>query len=287
MLIRHYIVNTPQIKPPTANSWKQAWHGYYRLAECKSDNANKKFKEAEQLAHSNGCLSEREFEVDCFLSILDEIQKDKVSLLEIGAGFGEWCLALAGVVRNQTIKIQPKQFECYAIEAEPQHKVWANEIFETYEIPGKVIWGAISDKNGECDFSVDDNSADCYGQSITFGNSLFRSIGNLARRQAIKVPCFTLDSLFIDKLKHVDIAHMDIQGAEARVIKSSIDTLKKHRIDYWIIGTHNKAYNKRITGVMLPYYDMVVNIEPRSIAESHGHKVKVQDGMQVWKRKNM
>lgn len=287
MRIAHYSISTPVVNKPSDNGWKQAWHGLYRPAKCKSERANKAFKEAEELAHRNGCLSEREFEVDCFLSILADMKTDKLTMLELGAGFGEWCLATAGVIRNKIIPTNIKEFKCYAIEAEPQHKVWANEVFEAYKIPGKPIWGAISDRNGECDFSVDEDSSDCYGQSITFGNSLLRSIGNLARRTSIKVPCFTLDNLFVETIEHANIVHMDVQGAEARVVRSGIESIRKERIDYWLIGTHNKDYNKRISKTLLPYYERVVDIKPRSITVSNGHKVQVQDGMQVWKRKGL
>jgi FkbM family methyltransferase len=256
------------------------------MTKCKSEVANEKFLKTQEKAHHNGFLGEREFEVDCFLSILADTNKEEVTLLELGAGYGEWCLALAGVVKNKILSIRTKSYKCFAVEAEPQHRDWAIETFWTYQIPGAVIWGAVSDKNGKCSFSIDENPADCYGQSITVGNSLIRSAGNLLRRRQIQVPCFTLDNLLETyRLEHIDIAHMDVQGAEARVIKSGLESIAQGKIDYWLVGTHGEQYNKRIEKMLSPYYETVVDIYPKSKAKAFGLQVQCQDGIQVFKRK--
>jgi len=107
MKIKHFDIQTPKSSPRWGNDWLQMWHGNHRLAKCWDDKLTN--------------TSERDFEIDCFLSILAEIKKDSVRMFELGAGYGEWCLALDGVLKHKLIQTQIKSYRCLAIEAEPTH----------------------------------------------------------------------------------------------------------------------------------------------------------------------
>jgi len=227
-----------------------------------------------------------EFEVDCFLSILGDIKTDSVTFVELGAGYAEWCLALAGVVKNNIIPLNFKNYRCIAVEADPQHKSWAVEHFLGNKIAGTVVEAAISDKNGTCSFAIDNNPADCYGQSITVGNSFLRTIGNTLRRKKITVKCLTLKTLMeMEEIEKIDLIHMDVQGAESRVVRAGMDVIKQGLIKYWLIGTHGKTYNKEIMTMLSPYYNNIVNLLPDAIGMVSGNRIKCQDGIQVWKLK--
>jgi len=285
MIINHHKVVTPLTLPPdSVNQWKREWHGYHRLLECKSMVADRRYQDILDKAHSSGRLSEREMEVDCFLSILTDVKNTNITFMELGAGYGEWCLALKGVVDNQIIPTTVKAIQCYAVEAEPTHLKWCEAHFNVYNIPGKVIQGAISDYDGECKFSLVKHPADNYGQSITVGNSLLYTINNITRRKAVTVPCFTLDKIVSTyNVKHIDVVHMDVQGTECRVVEGAMQTIKAGEIDYWLIGTHGRGYNNTLLSLLKPYYVNVLNLLPNSV-NSH---VVCQDGMQVYKRKGM
>ena len=79
------------------NEWVEGWHRYYRM---------KRMSEFEERANINS----RKQEIDIFLSVLRTINKKEVSLLELGAGWGEWCLALAGVVNFGITKTPIRKF---------------------------------------------------------------------------------------------------------------------------------------------------------------------------------
>jgi FkbM family methyltransferase len=223
-------------------------------------------------------------EVDCFLSVLTDIRSPEVTLMELGAGYGEWCLALTGVIKNHLIPTTIKTIQCYAIEAEPTHKNWCKTHFDVYNIPGKVVWGAVSDYNGDCRFSILPRPADNYGQSITVGNGLLRTISNVARHKAVLVPCFTLDKIISTcSVGHVDVIHMDVQGAECRVINGAMKTIEAGKIDYWIIGTHGRSYSNTLPTLLKPYYENILSLHPNSI----NSRVICQDGIQVYKRREM
>jgi len=285
MIISHHKFTTPQTASPNdVYQWIREWHGCHRLLECKSIVANKRYQKALDIAHNSGRLGEREMEVDCFLSIVADIRNEKATFMELGAGYGEWCLALTGVIKNQIIPTAVETTQCYAIEAEPTHKDWCKIHFDAYKILGRVIWGAVSNYDGDCKFSILSHPADNYGQSITVGNGLLRTISNITRHKAVTVPCFTLDTLVKNQnISHIDLIHMDVQGAENRVVDGAMRTIKAGKIDCWVIGTHGRRYNDILLAQLTPYYECILNLYPNSV----NSRVICQDGIQVYKRRGM
>lgn len=283
MKIKHYINDIPDIE--VEDGWKPCWYGLARVNESFSDKSWARFKLAEDEAHKLGYLGERELEVDLMLSILDDIKKESIVFVELGAGYADWCMAVNGVIKNKVVKI--KEAQCFAVEAEPQHFEWAVKHFDKWKINGKVIQCAISDKNGWCDFALDKDASSNYGQSVTYSDALLRTASNLLRRKSISVPCYTLDALVAKyDIKHIDYIDMDIQGNELRAINGAMESIKNGMIDYWKIGTHAIKYNDKIKELLSPYYDLVLNVYPYSVGGVSGLKAKVEDGIQVYKRFN-
>ena len=120
-----------------------AWYGLKRLEKCWSPQAIQNLKDIESSLNYRGVLSERQFEVDCFLSILADIETDEATIYELGAGWGEWCMAMKGAVQNRVIPLSIKDCYCIAVEAEPAHCEWAMEHFANYDIKGEVVYGAV------------------------------------------------------------------------------------------------------------------------------------------------
>lgn len=287
MQIKHRDIITPKVTPP-GKDWKQCWYGLYRLKDCYSVEAWGDFKDSEEEAHESGYLGERELEVDIFLSILEEIQKEYVTFIELGAGYADWCLALNGVIRNKLTKTNIKETTCYAVEAEPTHIDWCIKHFKQWKIKGEVIPCIISDKNGRNKFAIDKDPASNYGQSIFKTDSTLSTIGNILRRKTITIYSLKLDSLLkLQDIDTVDIIDMDVQGNEVRVVKGAMQAIQEGRIDYWKIGTHGAKYNRQLNKLLNPYYDLVVDVYPNSVGGVNGLKAKVQDGIQVYKRKGL
>lgn len=287
MKIVHREINTPVVKPPSGD-WKQCWYGLYRLKECYADEAWRQFKDAEAEAHRLGCLGERELEVDIFLSILKEIKSTSMVFVELGAGYGDWCMALNGVISKKLADTRVESATCYAVEAEPKHIEWLLEHFRRWDIKGDILPCIISDTNGKCRFAIDADSAASYGQSVVYTDSPIRTAGNLLRRKAITMYSLKLDSLLTMRgIEHVDLIDMDVQGNEVRVVRGAVDSVRESRIDWWKIGTHGRKYNKKLEKMLSPYYDLLVNVYPHSMVNVHGLMVKVEDGIQVYKRKGL
>lgn len=288
MEIKHYNIAKPKVEKPSVGDWKQCWYGLYRLRECYSDEAWNSFKESEALAHAQGCLGEREMEVDIFLSILKEIESETVTFIELGAGYGDWCMALNGVIRKKLVDTDIEHATCYAVEAEPKHVQWCMKHFGIWKIEGEVIPCIISDDNKEYKFAVDKDPSGSYGQSVLLTDSVLRTAGNLLRRKAITVYGLKLDTLMrLKGITHINMIDMDVQGNEVRVVKGAIKAIKEGRIDYWKVGTHGDKYNNQLKKLLSPYYELVVDVYPYSIGNVDGLKVKVEDGMQVYKRRGL
>ena len=286
MLIKHYEINQPAIT--VGKEWKSCWYGLARLNECYAEKAWQVFKDTEKKAHSIGCLGERELEVDLFLSIMAEIKNKEMIFVELGAGYADWCLAVNGVIRNKLIDTKVKKAFCYAVEAEPQHIKWIIRHFKQWSICGEVVPCIISDKNEECKFSVDADPSSNYGQSVTYTDSILRTVGNLLRRKSVMVYSLTIDFLVsMYKIPYIDYIDMDVQGSETNVIRGAMNTIKDGRIDYIKIGTHGAKYHKQLKELLSPYYELIVDILPFSIGGINGLKAQVQDGIQLYKRKGV
>jgi len=284
MKINHFDIKHSVIQAPPG--WSVGWHGNLRKDECKSASARRKFHAAQDKAHSLGVLGEREFEVDCFLSILQDIKKPKIHFVELGAGYAEWCCALDGVIKHRLIPIIPYSYQALAVEAEPTHYQWACEHFKTNNIVGAVHRCAVSDRKGFISFSVGD-AATNYGQGIVGVDGPLRGFRNRLSGKTERVRCVSFDELLKDWatfIPHADLVHVDVQGAETKVILGAMESVKAGKVSYWLIGTHRAQHNENIRRLLLSHYELVVDVEPRSIGGADGLKALCGDGVMVWKQ---
>jgi FkbM family methyltransferase len=245
-----------------------------------------------QTTQAKGEVHERDFEKDCFLSVLADIQREHVNMFELGAGWGEWCLALAGVIDYKIIPIVPVSYRCLAVEGEPTHYRWIKEHFESQNINGIAVHGAVSNKNGTCRFGVHAPDSS-YGQAISFHKLTVRKtiwdLYNFILRKTIEVPMYTIDHLIQAYVfDHVDIIDMDVQGAEYEVLLGAAESINDDLIDYLLIGTHDRKINVELRRLLSPKFDSIIDIYPKSVGIVDGFApIRCQDGIQLYKRKNM
>ena len=247
-----------------------------------------KFNKEQNEAHKLGYLGEKEIEVDIFLSILNNIKSSNVTFMELGAGYGEWCMALNGIIRNKLIDTNIKNIQCYAVEADPQHVIWIEKHFKQWNIEGQIIPFVITDKDGNCMFATTDDSATSYDQGITISDNLLRTANNILRRESIPITSIKLDSLITTyNINKIDLIDMDVQGNEVRVVEGALESIKTGVIDYWKIGTHRNKHNKKLEEILCQYYDLLIDMYPKSIGSVNGMTAKIDDGIQVYQRKGL
>lgn len=273
--IRHFNIQTPNTIPPDNRSWLRMWYGNHRLTECWDGDTTGS--------------SERNFEIDCFLSILAEIKKPSVFMIELGAGWGDWCLALDGVLKHKLIQTPITSYHCLAVEAEPKHFEWTEEHLRVHNIDSTTLHGAVSSRNGYCRFNTMTSPSRHYGQELSFrdfhSKQTILGLINLVRGKAITVPTYTLDTL-ICAFGQADIVQMDVQGAELKVIEGAKDTIEQGFIDYFLIGTHKREYNKELRETLEPKYECVVDLPPKSTNVFDGRTVECNDGIVLFQRKH-
>jgi len=293
MIVRHFDVDTPKTQPPQGEGWELAWHGYYRMVKCWSPQRRMKVAKRGQAAREKCEVYERDFEKDCFLSVLTDIQREHVNMFELGAGWGEWCLALAGVIDYKIIPIVPVSYRCLAVEGEPTHYQWIKEHFESQNINGIAVHGAVSNKNGTCRFSVHAAPDASYGQAISFHKLTVREtiwgLYNFILRKTIEVPRYTIDHLIqAYGFDHVDIIDMDVQGAEYEVLLGAAKSMNDDLIDCLLIGTHHRKINVELRRLLSPKFDSIIDIYPKSVGIVDGFApIRCRDGIQLYKRKNI
>lgn len=233
--------------PPSG--WKKMWYGYFQMEKVISQEKKDIDRKSHRVSNSSSLKGEDYIERQFFLNIIRSL-KGHVNLFELGAGRGDWCMALAGVIDFNLIDTEVTSYNCLAIEAEPAHFGWTKTHLEGQQIKAIPVYGAISSKTGKCKFYSVVDPASNYGQSV-------RDDGNLT------VPCYTIDYL-IDtyKFSKIDIMHVDIQGTEYDALLGATEALKNKTIKYMIIGTHRPELNKQIINFIKPYgYESLFSIE--------------------------
>ena len=253
MLLQKFIITKPETFPPQSAGWQQFWHGYYQMTKVRSAAKTQNDQQAHHVDDLIAeAMSESEFEKQLFLNIIRNIKKDHINMFELGAGRGDWCLSLAGVIDHHLLDTQAKTYRCLALEGEPTHYKWTKEHFDYQHINGVAVHGAVMAMDGYCKFRADSDPADHYGQRVS-------SCGN------ITVPCYSIDTLMKDHgFEHLDIIHMDVQNAEYEAMLGAAGAIADRKIDYFLIGTHKAYLNKKIIELVKGNYHCIVDFTPNS-----------------------
>jgi FkbM family methyltransferase len=234
-----------------------------------------------------------QFQRDCLLSILADVDREEVLFVELGAGWGRLCLELAGAIDFNLISCKARRYRCLAVEAEPVHFGWLREHFEAQRIAGTPIFGAVSSKNGTSHFDARSSRPDSeYGQAILplqgrRGLPSLHSLRKILAGKAVRVPMFTLDRLVqLHGLERIDVVQMDVQGAEYDVIQGAVESIRTGVIDHFLINIHRDEYAGEISRILGDRYDLVVDLPRGKLSAVEGFPpIEVNDGIQLYKRK--
>jgi len=265
--------------PPEPEGWVPFWHGYFQMAKVRSQIK----LQADRKTHTRPkdgsgrevTLDESRLEQQVFLNIVADIGDEEISMFELGAGRGDWCLALAGVVDHGLIECRARRVRCLAVEGEPTHYQWTKEHFEAQGVAAQAVHGAVYSTNGTCRFKIVDDPSDNYGQSVSGDGQ-------------IDVPTYTVDALAERHgFDRIHIFHVDVQGAEVHALVGAKRTLLSGSPDYFIIGTHSKELNEQIRFLLSPLYAVLIDYPHRAgiVDTPFGKAYLPADGMIVLKRR--
>ncbi len=154
-------------------------------------------------------------------------------VLDIGANIGNNTLVAAEVVGSLG--------RVYAFEPDPKNFALLKKNIEANGYQNVVLVNkALSDKNGKGKLflSVENNHGD------------FRIFGTGDGRKSIGIDLITLDSYFGSKIPKINVIKIDVQGAEALVIKGATKTLAKQKkltlfTEFWPMALRQSGSSAR------------------------------------------
>lgn len=271
---------------PAEGEWYPAWMGMYYCEECKTDSEK-------NLTQPKWPLSEiHRLEADSFLTILQQYEGKAINFVELGCGRAPWCLLAHAACSGKIIERHPAACRCLALEAEPEHYLWAKKHLSQQNVDHILINGAIAETSGEALFRTQKagglDAANWYGQSL-------HTQGNL------KVNTYSLDALCQQyDIKEVACVHMDVQGAELAAIRGAAKIIERGGIDHLIIGTHPNwregEYHNDTESILREMlgdrYELLCEIPNGGVETIVGYNPEqpmriesCDDGIQVWRRK--
>lgn len=289
MDIKHF-----QVKDCNKNGL--AWYGLKR--EGCPETILSQIRRERELAINQGVYSERDCEVDCFLSVLSGINKSSISLLDLGTGWGEWSLALHGVLNNNIISTRFKDYSTVAVECDEKFYQLACNNFLNNKVKGRVLNKAIGKYQGFTNINVGKISNQYCGSSLSFSGyfsnsrilAMLSGVYHLLSGNTKKVEMVGIDQLvnhYFDN--EVNFLIMDIQGAEVLALDGIEYSLDK--INYMMIGTHGNSVHEMVKEILRDDYEFIVDAKPNSITEINDeYKVicqKGQDGILLCESKNI
>jgi FkbM family methyltransferase len=275
-------------KPIEENGWIKDWHGNHRLMECLNQDFNNMLSKRESEIESHWHIPERIFERYVMASIIESFTQPRVNFVEIGAGYGEWCMAFDGLINHTSLKGLFIDCNCIGIEPDLIHFGWLQKHLEVNGIKGKAYQAVVSDKIGSVCITKSTNPDYDYGQRIVSSGFDLKTIYGLfkwIKGDIERVESYTMDSMFLKfPNPHVNLVHIDVQGAEDKVLQGAQGMIKNGLIDYFMIGTHSDSKHDKVKSMLDGRYVFVADIRPNSVGETVIGDVEVQDGILVCER---
>ena len=191
-------------------------------------------------------LNEAVFE---WIGVLEAVLRARghFTMLELGLGYARWLVTAAYALKQK----DSLPMTLIGVEAEPTHFRWAQQHISDNGIdPGSVelIHAAVGAEAGPAKFYTGMPGA-WYGQAVAEGVNLtplwLRLARKIARRPrrlmdtVERVQMITLNSILQD-LDHVDLIHMDVQGAELATLTAASKEVDS-KVASLVIGTHSEA----------------------------------------------
>jgi FkbM family methyltransferase len=206
-----------------------------------------------------------------------ETAEETFTMVELGAGYGRWLVAGAVAAR----RVRNLQVHLVGVEAEHAHFEMMRQHFTDNDIdPGAhtLLEKAAAETDGPVHF-VQGHSSEWWGQSIL--PSPEYGFGDWPEAQVSSAAGLCLATIIHD-LRIVDLIDMDVQGAEAAVVRGSrqalIDKVKRVHI-----GTHNAVVEAELLNLFDGMGWLCQNQYPcHSAVVTEFGEISFEDGVQTW-----
>lgn len=223
-------------------------------------------------------LGEEYFEwIDLLESVLHA--GSTFTMVELGAGWGRWLVDAWSVLKQ--IGKTDKRVLLVGVEAEPTHFEWMKQHFADNGLDPqrhRLIQAAAAAYDGQTDFIIGHANA-WYGQAIANGTP--DQFDSWPEASVKRVSAVSLTTVLKD-IPTVDLIDMDIQGAEAEVVESSLDIFDR-RVKRAHIGTHGADVEARLRAAFTQIgWRCVYDFPQGRDSETPFGVVSFGDGVQSW-----
>lgn len=209
--------------------------------------------------------------------------RDRYIGMELGAGFGPWSVAGGLAARRRGIT----DILLYALEGDPQHFrfLWQHFADNGFEPDQHVlVRAAVGATEGVAEWPVIDEAS----ASESWGDRPIGSKGDYAGRSLPNtqpVQVLAMRDLILREPVW-DLIHIDIQGDEFAVCRSSIDELSA-RVKWMIIGTHSRKIEGDLLELMCDAGWLLEHEKPAKFTFFSNpttlEAMTTVDGTQVWR----
>jgi FkbM family methyltransferase len=211
-----------------------------------------------------------------------EAAQQRFTMVELGAGWGRWLLRGAAAAR-----LRGKAFRMVGVEADPDHFEWMKVALADNSVAPAdcaLFHAAVAGRSGTVWFQSG-NPASWYGQAVideAYARELLEK-GSVPAETVRRRETVTLEAVAAG-LNAIDLLDMDIQGAEAEVVESSLHILDR-KVTAAFVSTHGTEVEERLRTAFhslgwIPVFDFRLQTEQ----ETAFGRIPFADGVQLWVR---
>lgn len=234
-----------------------------------------------------------------WLDVLESVEEaaDTYVIVELGAGYGRWCMRAASAVqRRPGLRVR-----CVALEAEPDHLRWLLMHFRDNGVDPSdhdVMWAAVGATPGFVPFRIG-GADDWYGQRIAPATTTPPPGVREGRRLKVRavlarppvttsselatmwVPCVTLAEALAGYAR-IDLLDIDVQHTEVDVLVPMMDLLTD-RVRRIHIGTHHEQLEIELREAFTSYgWTSVHDYPSHQRCRTPYGEIAFCDGVQTW-----
>ena len=200
------------------------------------------------------------------------------TMVELGAGYGRWVVAAAVLAQ----RVRGMSARLIAVEAEPFHFEMMRQHFIDNGVnpEAHTLLKAAGTETDGLVYFVEGHSREWYGQAVL--PSPDHGFGNWPEASVKTVQGLSLVTILRD-LDLVDLIDMDVQGAEAAILRGNKDILCE-RVKRLHIGTHSHEIEAELIALFegMGNWTCLVNYACYSTAKTEFGEIKFLDGVQTW-----
>jgi FkbM family methyltransferase len=204
--------------------------------------------------------------------------------IELGAGWAPWLVAVAAAAKKRGID----NVKLIGVEGSEQHFGFVRQHFLDNGLDPdahQIFHAVVGAEDGIARFPILLNPSDHYGANAVFGEEKGAEAPGLGGWEEIK--CLSLNTI-LDGLETVDLIHIDVQGSETDVFRTSIERVNQcvRRI---VIGTHSRKIEDELFD-LFSHHGWELEFElPCAMQQLEiGGKIHlIRDGEQIWRNKKL